>query len=292
VSLADRPVIRPHHQIPAKWKRIIAARAAAERAEANQSSGGSGMYLGGTTTSMSLGGTLSLSNYGSGATAVINGGNLVVNSSASLTLATGVPTAAGFVKTGVGSLALGGTLTLGTGSAAANAVNSAFLQAGASTANLTLTGTANSIPVMMSARLVLSGGGSLASSASFASFINGRSFTVAGGAGIVAVVADPLTGLNRLVVNGETLPWPDAAHPLTLVPAANTVTNPTIVTNQSSRISGGSSLVLATGTVSPVATESIQVSAPEAPEAPAPVPEPSSALLALLGAGVLSQRRR
>jgi hypothetical protein len=164
--------------------------------------------------------------------------------------------AAGAVKTGAGTTTLSGTLNLGSGGTGTTSVVNGAL-------------TTNSSVVQNAVSAVNLVAGNLGT-------------TVPGNLAIVG-------GENALAVGGATLNLTATGTPL------NIVGNGTLILNPVSVSTAGSILTLTSATLSapvPVArSEGFNQIAPESPEGPAPVPEPSSALLAFLGAGWLVQRR-
>ncbi len=299
-AMADRPRVRPHHKVPAKVKRIIAARAAAERAATgsttvNHLAGGSGMYLGGTTT-----------------TAVrfsINAIETLTAVSATVTFGSTFALSADLVKSGAGTLTLNSAASF-TGNTTLNAgtlslTTSLLPDAGAlslatgATLNLNFAGT-DTINQLRIDGVVQNPGtwGSLISSAT------NRTALITG-TGILNVTGDGGTTINTgaLTLNGNNLSVSNAGTlnlngntATTSSAGIATLTNATIITTPTGTGSTAGTLTINSGTLSAAAlsmpAEEIGTSEPRGAGGAAPVPEPSSALLALLGAGLLSARRR
>lgn len=212
-AMAERPKIKPHHKVPVKWKKIVAAK----RVVAVDTGGAS------TTFSLTSFGALNAAGFG-----LVKTGVGTMNLSGSPGLTTG------------GTLIAAGTLNLGTSGFAAN----------------------NSY------------GGSI--------IVNGNA--------IQAVVPNVTLGTNTIL--GTVLSGGNTGT----ATLDATLINPTGVVGLSPNVTSGLLTVIDGGNVSGVTASLVKTGAGtlalSSGSGFSPAPEPSSALLVLLGAGILSQRRR
>ncbi len=307
-ALAERPKIKPHHKVPKDWRKFVAAKNSgipySRPAASSFTLINHGAYAGNSSTSYSGGAIFTIAN-------LVVGGATLVDS-----IAVGDALAGNVVKTGVGSVQLSGNGTnTYTGTTTVSAGGTLLLTPSnlgigtGNTGNLVLGGNVtqntnaalftmnNALTVnswaMFPTNFVISqgtkitlGGGSFKLPAALVAAINAGQLTLADAAGTVAVEVDPVTSEQTFVVNGVNIPWPDATHPLRLVAASKIGSTPASPT-----------LLAQTGLEDHVLTaiapaELTALRAASGFTGISPVPEPSSALLFLVGAGLFSQRRR
>ncbi len=282
-AMANRPKVKSHHKVPPDWRKFVAARVAGVPYSRPTASG---------TVNLSINAS---STYYTGS--VSSGASL---SSVSFYNDPAAYAVAGFAKTGPGTMVLnavntysatnpivaGGTLNLSNplttttsvgnlvvnGNAIQNPLSSSATLGGIFTVGTAATLNGGGSFVLSEGTKLTIAGGSRSLPASLVAAINGGQLTLANGGGTVSIEVDPLTSEQSFVVNGLKIPWPDAGNPLSLVKA-------------STPLAGSASLLIAP-------SESLAPDALSALGGPAPVPEPSSSLLVLLGASLLAQRRR
>lgn len=294
LGMANRPKVKPHHKVPKDWRKFVAAKISgvpykrpasgavtyatisyassygASTMALNFSGGAAAEYVRSAATtynyssgSVSFGSSLTINNFS---------GDVTDRLSESFSL----------TKTGTGTLLVGGSKFVPTTGVTAGTLTlsgSTSLTGSASGRTLLSSGTAAQLSgsnfVLGNGTTLTFSGGTQNLPASLVAAINDGRLTLAGGAGTVSVEIDPVTNQQTFVVNGQAIPWPSAGSPLTLVnPAAIVATQAPL-------------------TLAPSAPfESAAFSADSGLGGVMPVPEPSSALLVLLGAGFLTQRRR
>ena len=278
-ALANRVHVRPHHTPPANWRKIVAStiRTVSYTGDSSSYSSSSSASFSAGTLSLSggfvtagAGTSLLTANSGYAGSTVVEGGTLTFNPSllGSNNTSTGVATVgAGTLILNPGNLGWGGSNTgIATGFGTITIASAATLNVG----NGVLTVTTGNLPD--SATLSLGASGTM-----------NLNFTGS-------------DTIGQLVINGVTEPagtWgslaSDAANKTDRITGTGTliVTGPATTTAPAAAIIADISNPIASS-LTPAPT--VASGAAEAPAAP--VPEPSSALLVLLGAGLVSQVRR
>ena len=272
-----------------------------------------------STNTQVSGGTLALANHLAGDLVKTGVGTLTLASSTAYSGNTTINagtlslTHASLANTAAVSLATGATLNLNfTGTDTVNQLRiDGIVQSPGTWGSLTSDATYRTALITGTGILNVVGDGS-----TNAATVNGGTLTLAGGTATTTVGSQTLNLNNAFVTNGGgtlTVTGTDPAtgiidnvtnttlitNPVTtgavLVINGGTIANPTLVSNQVFTDPTGSGLIIDAGVLSASALLApAEIAAPSAAETgggPAPVPEPSSVLLALLGAGILAQRR-